>query len=392
MSSPTLTTRSRGRPGSVRRTASGRPPRATVDPGSARGAFPRGGVDLTHGNAPGIGSGADASRCGAIRNSSSGLSATAPFAWVPSTATPRAVTPQLCVTVQALGAAAPANLTVAWRGGIEGSHHNRASCTVARPRRSTYPASTQRKANLGRCDLHAPVKCGPNDREATESGPGRLSELWRVRRRQAGNPRGPTRAGSSGEGPWRRLLHDGPRLTAWVLGTTVAFHLVYLLPLDARAGRGHPRRGQHRRGHHRRRAARGGRRSGCSWRSGRAESAGRCTSGPSTAWSPWSSSSSGWRRSRGASGSSSGAPPRCSRRSTRRVRRTCTTSVPLQGHSEWFRFAFVAAALRRRLLQPRRRAQGDRDAAFADRAAARDLRLRVDRHARRLLPRASPGS
>jgi hypothetical protein len=30
---------------------------------------------------------------------------------------------------------------------------------------------------------------------------------------------------------WLRLLHDGPRLTAWVLGTTVAFHLFYLLPL-----------------------------------------------------------------------------------------------------------------------------------------------------------------
>jgi hypothetical protein len=30
-------------------------------------------------------------------------------------------------------------------------------------------------------------------------------------------------------GRWRAVLHDGPRLTAWVLGTTVAFHLVYLL-------------------------------------------------------------------------------------------------------------------------------------------------------------------
>jgi hypothetical protein len=32
------------------------------------------------------------------------------------------------------------------------------------------------------------------------------------------------------DGPWRRLLHDGPRLTAWVLGVTAAFHLIYVLP------------------------------------------------------------------------------------------------------------------------------------------------------------------
>src|SRR6476469_9972095 len=32
------------------------------------------------------------------------------------------------------------------------------------------------------------------------------------------------------DGPWRRLLRDGPRLTAWVLGVTAAFHLLYVLP------------------------------------------------------------------------------------------------------------------------------------------------------------------
>ena len=26
------------------------------------------------------------------------------------------------------------------------------------------------------------------------------------------------------------MLHDGPRLTAWVLGITIAFHPMYLLP------------------------------------------------------------------------------------------------------------------------------------------------------------------
>jgi len=30
---------------------------------------------------------------------------------------------------------------------------------------------------------------------------------------------------------WRSFLHDGPRLTAWTLGTTLAMHLIYVMPL-----------------------------------------------------------------------------------------------------------------------------------------------------------------
>src|SRR5690242_1041407 len=32
------------------------------------------------------------------------------------------------------------------------------------------------------------------------------------------------------EGRWRAVLRDGPRLTAWVLGVTVAFHLFFVVP------------------------------------------------------------------------------------------------------------------------------------------------------------------
>jgi hypothetical protein len=31
-------------------------------------------------------------------------------------------------------------------------------------------------------------------------------------------------------GRWREVLHNGPKLTAWVLGATLGFHLLYVLP------------------------------------------------------------------------------------------------------------------------------------------------------------------
>src|SRR5690349_12089952 len=37
-------------------------------------------------------------------------------------------------------------------------------------------------------------------------------------------------------GGWRTVLHDGPRLTAWTLGVTLAFHLFYVLPFTHELG------------------------------------------------------------------------------------------------------------------------------------------------------------